>query len=145
MSPLIPADQWLRNHPLSATEIDCVIALMLKILDGKCKMNREDKALTEILYHHCRGRDGERLGGSLHALIAEGRAAREGAALERATQERAAQERDRPDTAALPAALIERIYEQRVLAETMISRPVMKRFKARLRAEGLLPPRPPSA
>jgi hypothetical protein len=140
MSPLIPADQWLRNHPLSATEIDCVIALMLKILDGKCKMNREDKALTEILYHHCRGRDGERLGGSLHALIAEGRAARE-----RAAQERAAREGIRPDTAALPAALIERIYEQRVLAETMISRPVMKRFKARLRAEGLLPPRPPSA
>ena len=33
----------------------------------------------------------------------------------------------------------EHIYETRVLAETAISRPVMKRFKARLREEGLLP------
>jgi len=35
------------------------------------------------------------------------------------------------------AALRERIYEERVLAETRISRPVMKRFKARIRREGL--------
>jgi len=31
----------------------------------------------------------------------------------------------------------EHIYEQRVPAETMISRPVMKGFKAMIRAEGL--------
>jgi len=31
----------------------------------------------------------------------------------------------------------ERVYEERVLAETTISRPVMKRFKARIRREGL--------
>lgn len=32
-----------------------------------------------------------------------------------------------------------RVYETRVLAETMISRPVMKGFKARLRRDGVLP------
>jgi hypothetical protein len=30
------------------------------------------------------------------------------------------------------------VYEKRVLAETMISRPVMKGFKGMIRAEGLL-------
>lgn len=34
-----------------------------------------------------------------------------------------------------------KIYELRVLAETMISRPVMKQFKARLREEGFLSPK----
>jgi hypothetical protein len=34
--------------------------------------------------------------------------------------------------------LVERIYEQRLLAETMISRPVMKAYKAMLRASGVL-------
>ena len=33
------------------------------------------------------------------------------------------------------------IYERRLLAETMISRPVMKAYKARLRAAGILPTR----
>lgn len=47
--------------------------------------------------------------------------------------------------AALPSRLDdtarEQVYGERVLAETMISRPVMKAFKAMLRAEGLLPRR----
>jgi hypothetical protein len=34
-----------------------------------------------------------------------------------------------------------RIYEQRLLAETRLSRPVMKDFKAMLRRDGLLEPR----
>ena len=43
----------------------------------------------------------------------------------------------------LTPELVEEIYEHRVLAETMISRPVMKAFKARLRREGLLPQKAP--
>jgi hypothetical protein len=35
-------------------------------------------------------------------------------------------------------AMVERIYEQRLLAETMISRPVMKAYKAMLRSSGIL-------
>lgn len=42
----------------------------------------------------------------------------------------------------LDDALRERIYEQRVLAESMISRPVMKGFKAQIRAQGLFAPLP---
>lgn len=114
MTERLSAQQWLARHTLSALEIDCVIALMLKILDGKCRMNTQDKTLIAQLYQHCQEREGQHLGGPQHALIAQG--------LTRRTP-----------------ALIEQIYEQRVLAETMISRPVMKGFKARLRAQGLLP------
>ena len=34
--------------------------------------------------------------------------------------------------------MVERIYEQRLLAETAISRPVMKAYKAMLRTAGVL-------
>lgn len=34
--------------------------------------------------------------------------------------------------------MVERIYEQRLLAETMISRPVMKAYKTMLRSAGIL-------
>lgn len=113
----VPADEWLKSHTLSPREIDCVIALKLKILDGKCKMNAEDKRLTSALYSHCRTLSGERLGEEMHLLIAQ--------AVEPLT----------PDQ-------VDMLYEKRVLAETMISRPVMKAFKARLRMEGLLPKKP---
>jgi len=59
-----------------------------------------------------KGRDGLLLGAAAHALIAQ---ARDG---------------DDPE-------LRELIYEKRVLAETMISRPVMKGFKALIREQGL--------
>jgi hypothetical protein len=35
-------------------------------------------------------------------------------------------------------AILEEVYEQRLMAETMISRPVMKGFKAMLRADGVI-------
>ncbi len=118
MPGLIPADEWLQSHSLSPKEIDCVIALMLKILDGKCKMNEEDKTLTRALYAHCHRLTGERLGEDMHRLIASV---------------------EEP----LSTEMVDLVYENRVLAETMISRPVMKAFKARLRAEGLLPKKQP--
>ncbi|SEG52889.1 hypothetical protein [Marinobacterium lutimaris] len=111
---LVPAKEWLKNHRLSPKEIDCVIALKLKILDGKCKMNKQDKTLAAELYRECHTLKGDQLGDEMHALIAR--------AGETPSQE-----------------MIEQIYETRVLAETRISRPVMKAFKARLRDTGLLP------
>jgi len=36
---------WVETHPLSPLNIDCVVAVMLKILDGKCKMRPEEKRL----------------------------------------------------------------------------------------------------
>ncbi|MBE7374221.1 hypothetical protein [Pseudomonas lopnurensis] len=105
--------QWLEEHPLSPVQVDCVIAVMLKILDGKCKMKPTEKAVMTLLYERIGRRTGERLGEGAHALIAQARGN-------------------------LDEAMKNRVYEQRVLAETMISRPVMKGFKAMIRQQGLL-------
>ncbi|PKO85019.1 MAG: hypothetical protein CVU18_22335, partial [Betaproteobacteria bacterium HGW-Betaproteobacteria-12] len=96
---------WVQAHPLSASDVDCATTVMLKILDGKCKMGRVDKIVMEALYDAVKDRPGERFGDEFHALIGEAR---------RESSE----------------ALKNFIYEKRVLAETELSRPVMKAFKA---------------
>jgi hypothetical protein len=111
---LLAAEDWAATATLLPVEVDCVTAVMLKILDGKCKMAADEKGIMERLYDACTGRDGLLLGNDYHDLVQAARA-----------------DRGEPMRA--------RVYEQGVLAETMISRPVMKGFKARLRREGVLP------
>ena len=103
---------WVLAHPLSPSDVDCATAVMLKILDGKCKMGAVDKLVMEQLYDAVKDRPGQRFGDEFHTLIASAR------------QEAG-------------EVLKNFIYEKRVLAETMISRPVMKDFKAMIRQEGL--------
>ena len=103
---------WVQTHALTASDIDCITTVMLKILDGKCKMGSVEKIVMEQLYDAVHHRDGERFGGDYHRLIASARTA-------------AGEE------------LKNHIYEQRLLAETMLSRPVMKAFKAMIREQGL--------
>jgi len=103
---------WVLGHPLSPSDVDCATTVMLKILDGKCKMGRVDKIVMEALYDALKDRPGERFGDEFHALISDAR---------RESSE----------------ALKNFIYEKRVLAETELSRPVMKAFKAMIRQEGL--------
>ncbi|MBU3695815.1 hypothetical protein [Dechloromonas sp.] len=114
----VPA--WVAAHALTPSDIDCATAVMLKILDGKCKMGEVDKLVMAALYDAVRHRPGERFGSTEHALIAT---ARQGA----------------------DDAMKNAIYERRVLAETEISRPVMKAFKAMTRAEGLFADWPETA
>ncbi|MBB3103036.1 hypothetical protein [Azomonas macrocytogenes] len=104
---------WVEANPLIPVHVDCAIAVMLKILDGKCKMKPDEKIVMALLYDAVRTQPHERLDANVHGLIAEARAN-------------------------LDEQLINRVYEQRVLAETIISRPVMKGFKAMLRERGLL-------
>ncbi|UCV17522.1 hypothetical protein [Ferribacterium limneticum] len=103
---------WVQAHPLSPSDVDCATTVMLKIIDGKCKMGSVDKIVMEALYDAVKDRPGQRFGDEFHALIAEAR---------RESSE----------------ALKNFIYEKRVLAETELSRPVMKAFKAMIRQEGL--------
>jgi hypothetical protein len=103
---------WVRAHSLSPSDVDCATAVMLKILDGKCKMGAVDKMIMAQLYDAVKDRPGLRFGDEFHALVA---AARRDAGEE----------------------MRNFIYEKRVLAETAISRPVMKAFKAMLREQGL--------
>jgi len=105
--------QWVLEHPLSPTYVDCATAVMLKILDGKCKMDAEEKIVMALLYDAVKGCPGVILGADIHALIETARHSHE------------------------DDEIREFVYEKRVLAETMISRPVMKGFKGMIRAEGL--------
>lgn len=104
--------RWVANHALSPSDVDCATTVMLKILDGKCKMGAVDKLVMEQLYDAVKTRPDLRFGEEFHALIASAR------------QEAG-------------EALKNFIYEKRVLAETALSRPVMKAFKAMIRQEGL--------
>jgi hypothetical protein len=105
---------WLAAHPLLPIQIDCAVTVMLKILDGKCKMPPTEKMVMTLLYDQIKTREGELFGAELNALID--------------------QARERSDDEQLKM----HIYEKRLLAETAISRPVMKKFKAFIREEGLL-------
>lgn len=108
-----PAATWAAGARLDPAEIDCATALMLKIIDGKCKMNEGEKRVMALIYDVVKERPGKHLGAAEHQLIALARA--------------------QPDE-----AILAQVYERRVLAETMISRPVMKAYKAMLRGVGVL-------
>ena len=105
--------QWLAAQPLSPIHVDCGTTVMLKILDGKCKMREAEKRVMELLYDEIKTQHGLLLEPSIHVLIASARL--------HADED-----------------MKNRIYEQRLLAETAISRPVMKGFKAMIRQQGLL-------
>lgn len=104
--------RWTAEHPLSPIHVDCVTAVMLKILDGKCKMKVREKVVMELLYDQVKSQPGELLNDDIHQLITIAR--------------------DHPDD-----EMKNLIYEKRVLAETRISRPVMKAFKAMIRRQCL--------
>lgn len=105
--------QWAASHLVDPVHIDCTTTVMLKILDGKCKMNEHDKLVIGTLYAVAKNRPGKQMGDEYHRLIAEARKA-------------------------MDEAMTMFIYEKRLLAETMISRPVMKTYKAWLRSERVL-------
>ena len=100
--------------PLSPQHVDCATAVMLKILDGKCKMIEEEKIIMAALYERVKDDPSLQLGQPHHDLIAQAK------------------------RAGICEEMRVKIYEQRLYAETMISRPVMKAFKAMLRAQGVL-------
>lgn len=104
---------WAADHLTEPTDIDCTTAVMLKILDGKCKMAESEKVVMARLYDVVMARPGKLLGAEDHALIARARQV-------------------------MDDGLVMEIYERRLMAETMISRPVMKAYKARLRDAGIL-------
>jgi hypothetical protein len=109
-----PVARWAAARELAPLEVDCVTTLMLKIIDGKCKMSSDEKQTIAFVYDAIRTRPGERLGADAHSLIEKAR------------------------LVADDSELIAAVYEQRLYAETMITRPVMKAFKAMLREQGIL-------
>ncbi len=104
-----PASAWAQRTEFEPIHLDCVTAIMLKILDAKCKMGEPEKAALAAVYDVVKTRPGHGLGDEVHTLIA---AARLGAT---------------PESSAL-------IHAWRERAEAHIPKPVMKGFKQILRA-----------
>ena len=103
-----PAAVWAMTAPLDPMQIDCVTAIMLKILDHKCKMGAEERLALVAMYRVVCKRKGRLFDQSVHEAItlAQHKAGREDA---------------------------DRIHELRLFAESQIPKPVMKYFKQYLR------------
>lgn len=108
---LHPAAHWAIQAAFTPEQIDCTTAVVLKILDNKCKMLPGEKLAVMAVYDAVRHLAAPLFDSAVHAAI---RAARQ-----------------EPGTQTLDA-----IHPLRVHAEAAIPKPVMKRYKAFLR-EGL--------
>lgn len=104
-----PAGRWAAATDFEPIALDCVTAIMLKILDAKCKMGEAEKTALAAVYDAVRARPGVHLGAEARDLIARVRAGE--------------------------ASLGEPIHAWRLRAEAAIPKAVMKAFKARLRAD----------
>ncbi len=102
------AARWAQDTVFEPIHLDCVTAIMLKILDAKCKMGEADQIALAAIYDVVRNRPGQCLDGAVHDLIAAAR-------------------RQSDDD------LNEPIHAWRVRAEAHIPKPVMKGFKQLLR------------
>ncbi len=108
---LHPAAHWAIQAGFTPEQVDCTTAVLLKILDNKCKMLPGEKLAVMAIYDVVRHLAAPLFDTAVHDAI---RAARQ-----------------QPDTVTLAA-----IHPLRVHAEATIPKPVMKRYKAFLR-EGL--------
>jgi hypothetical protein len=104
-----PAAEWAYEQSFNAIEVDCTTTVVLKILDGKCKMLPGEKAAIMEIYEVVRGGPGDIFDEQTHALIDRFRSDGQG------------------------SALAGRIHELRVYAEQQIPKPAMKTYKAMLR------------
>lgn len=107
---LHPAAVWARATGFEPLQLDCVTAIMLKILDAKCKMGAADRAALVAVYDVVKDRPGQGLAEAVHDLIAAARAGSD-------------------------SALAEAIHDWRQRAEALIPKPAMKAFKQFLGAE----------
>lgn len=107
--PAHPAARWAEETVFGPVDRDCVAAIMLKILDAKCKMAEADKLALTAVYDVIKPRPGQWLDAEVHALIA---AARQG----------------------MDADLAARVHAARQQAEARVAKPAMKAFKQFLAA-----------
>ena len=103
-----PAAVWAQNVQLNTLQIDCVTAVVLKILDNKCKMNLEEQLAMLAIYREVRARQGALFDEGVHQTI-----------------EHALRISD--------VRISRQIHEYRMYAEQAIPKPIMKYFKQYLR------------
>lgn len=105
---LHPAAQWAIQSDFTPDQVDCTTAVVLKILDNKCKMLPGEKLAVMAIYDVVRHLAAPLFDSTVHDAI---HAARQ-----------------QPGTQTLEA-----IHPLRVHAEAAIPKPVMKRYKTFLR------------
>jgi hypothetical protein len=103
-----PAAQWAIESGFNPEQVDCTTAVVLKILDNKCKMLPGEMAAILAIYDVVRNTPTPLLGSEVHEAI-------------RAM-------RIQPTDEARDS-----IHQHRIQAEASIPKPVMKRYKAFLR------------
>lgn len=103
---------WAETARLDDTERDCITAVVLKVLDAKCKMSAEQQEAILAIYDTVGGYEDGLFDNEVHRTI--------GQALRHTLME---------------APLREKIHQLRLKAEAHIAKPTMKTFKARLRQE----------
>lgn len=108
-----PAAEWARHTAFSPAQVDCTTAVVLKILDNKCKMLPGEKAAVLAIYDIVKGLPAEVFDTDVHDIIFT----------------------TRQQTSGNLAGgdLKEIIHTLRLQAEADIPRPVMKSYKAFLR------------
>lgn len=104
-----PASEWAAEQDFDTTAIDCTTAVVLKILDGKCKMLVGEKAAIMQIYD---------------VVVEDGT----GVLFDSQTHQAIAEARRQSGP-----AIQERIHTLRLYAEEKIPKPVMKKYKAMLR------------
>jgi hypothetical protein len=103
-----PAAQWAIESSFNPEQVDCTTAVVLKILDNKCKMSPGEMAAILAIYDVVHNIPAPLLGDAVHEAI-------------RAM-------RIQPTDEARDS-----IHQLRIHAEAAIPKPVMKRYKAFLR------------
>ena len=103
-----PATLWALETSFDATQVDCTTTVVLKILDGKCKMLPGEMAAVMCIYDVVKLQPGKLFDDAAHATISQARSQ-------------------------LDEASKEQIHALRVYAEANIPKPVMKAYKAVLR------------
>ncbi len=96
--------EWASATDFTLQQVDCLIALMLKILDGKCQMDADTQASVRVIYAHAHRQRSQLFDPGIHEFI------------ERVF--------DEPDLLSL-----RHVHELRVYAESAIAKSVMKGFK----------------
>lgn len=109
-----PAAEWAATQNFDSMAVDCTTTVVLKILDGKCKMLPGEKAAIFEIYDVLESDKGKIFNDRIHQEIAAARVIYSKAST-------------------LDGQLGKRIHELRVYAESEIPKPTMKAYKAVLR------------
>lgn len=96
--------EWASQTEFNLQQIDCLIVIMLKILDGKCQMDEQTRYSVRAIYRHAHRNRSHLFAVDIHRFIE--------------------QVFDQPDLLSLRF-----VRELRLYAESVIPRTTMKGFK----------------